>query len=67
MVNFESNMEASQAIAISARPAAVAIRWPALGVFLAGLLIVYCVGFSTVSRAHNATHDTRHASGFPCH
>jgi len=45
----------------------IAVPWPALGVLILGLVTVYCVGFSTVTRAHNAAHDTRHASGFPCH
>jgi cobalt transporter subunit CbtB len=49
------------------RASAVAVRWPALGILAFGLVVLYCVGFSTLSQAHNATHDTRHASGFPCH
>lgn len=32
-----------------------------------GTFIVYAVGFSPMSLAHNAAHDTRHAIGFPCH
>ncbi len=34
---------------------------------LLGVLILYGVGFSSTTEAHNAAHDTRHASGFPCH
>jgi cobalt transporter subunit CbtB len=45
----------------------IAVPWPAVGMLVFGLVMVYCVGFSTVTRAHNAAHDTRHASGFPCH
>ena len=45
----------------------VARRMPAIAVLMFGLITLYCVGFSTASVAHNATHDTRHASGFPCH
>ena len=60
-------MEASQAIRNPERIGAIAIHWPALGVLLFGLAIVYCVGFSNLPRAHNTTHDARHASGFPCH
>lgn len=45
----------------------LAVRWPALALILMGVAIVYCLGFSDLSRAHAATHDTRHASGFPCH
>ena len=42
-------------------------RWPAVGALLFGVTILYFVGFSNFSKAHNAAHDTRHASGFPCH
>jgi cobalt transporter subunit CbtB len=45
----------------------LAERMPAVLVMLFGLLIVYAVGFSPFTRAHNAAHDTRHANGFPCH
>jgi cobalt transporter subunit CbtB len=45
----------------------VTARLPAVGVFLFGLAILYIVGFSNFPQAHNAAHDTRHASGFPCH
>jgi cobalt transporter subunit CbtB len=37
-----------------------------LCVFL-GVGIVFMVGLSQVSAAHNAAHDTRHSIGFPCH
>ena len=40
---------------------------PAIALLMFGLITLYCVGFSTASVAHNVTHDTRHASGFPCH
>jgi cobalt transporter subunit CbtB len=45
----------------------IAGRIPAIAVLMFGLVTLYFVGFSTASVAHNATHDTRHASGFPCH
>jgi cobalt transporter subunit CbtB len=35
-------------------------------VFL-GAGLIFVVGFSNMSVAHNAAHDTRHAIGFPCH
>lgn len=49
------------------RTLSLAERLPAIGVLVFGLIVLYCVGFSTPSMAHNATHDTRHANGFPCH
>ena len=45
----------------------VAGRLPALAVIAFGLVLLYGVGFSTLGLAHNAAHDTRHATGFPCH
>jgi cobalt transporter subunit CbtB len=47
--------------------AAITAKLPALALLAFGLMTLYCVGFSSASAAHNATHDTRHASGFPCH
>jgi cobalt transporter subunit CbtB len=31
------------------------------------LLVVFGAGFAGPSAIHNATHDTRHAFGLPCH
>jgi cobalt transporter subunit CbtB len=32
-----------------------------------GLFLVAGVGFAGPAAIHNAAHDTRHATGFPCH
>jgi cobalt transporter subunit CbtB len=32
-----------------------------------GLFMVAGVGFAGPQAIHNAAHDTRHATGFPCH
>jgi cobalt transporter subunit CbtB len=40
---------------------------PAVMAILLGLFIVGMVGFSHIDGLHNATHDVRHANGFPCH
>ena len=34
---------------------------------LLGVSMVFLVGLSPMSAAHNAAHDTRHSIGFPCH
>ncbi len=34
---------------------------------LFGLIILSIVGFAPLEVIHNAAHDTRHSSGFPCH
>jgi cobalt transporter subunit CbtB len=46
---------------------AVTDRLAAAAVVFFGLFVLYGVGFSTIPAAHNTTHDTRHANGFPCH
>ncbi len=40
---------------------------PALLAILTGLMLVLMVGFAPMPEVHNATHDTRHTAGFPCH
>lgn len=37
------------------------------GALLLGFVMLYAVGFSEASVAHNAAHDVRHANGRPCH
>jgi cobalt transporter subunit CbtB len=32
-----------------------------------GVTILWGVGFSRIDALHNAAHDTRHSTGFPCH
>ena len=34
---------------------------------LLGGVVLFGVGFANAEALHNAAHDTRHASGFPCH
>jgi len=53
--------------AAKTRVRTIAVPWPAIGVLMFGLVMLYSVGFSTFARTHNAAHDTRHANGFPCH
>ena len=61
-------MQASAALPIAGTRVGIFARlWPSVAVFLFGLVVVYAVGFTTVSKVHNAAHDARHANGFPCH
>ncbi len=32
-----------------------------------GIVLVYAAGFAHSSILHNAAHDVRHSSAFPCH
>ena len=34
---------------------------------LLGLLVIYVAGHSQSHILHDAAHDVRHATGFPCH
>lgn len=34
---------------------------------LVGFALFFATGFATPSLIHNATHDTRHSLGLPCH
>ena len=39
----------------------------AVGAAVLGALLVYFAGFSHIDAVHNAAHDSRHSSAFPCH
>ncbi|KAI2675138.1 MULTISPECIES: CbtB-domain containing protein [unclassified Pseudomonas] len=39
----------------------------ALCASILGACLVYFAGFSHIEAVHNAAHDTRHSSAFPCH
>lgn len=39
----------------------------AIGASILGASLVYFAGFSPIEAVHNAAHDTRHSSAFPCH
>jgi cobalt transporter subunit CbtB len=49
-----------------ARPAQASVA-AAFAAFTLGALLVFGIGFSHPELIHNAAHDTRHATGFPCH
>jgi cobalt transporter subunit CbtB len=34
---------------------------------LLGVFLIWGVGFSHIDVVHNAAHDTRHSTAFPCH
>ena len=40
---------------------------PALAALAFGLMLFLLTGFAWPSALHNATHDTRHSLGLPCH
>ena len=51
----------TQSLSVSQRITAGAVC------LLVGASLVFLVGMSHISAAHNAAHDTRHSIGFPCH
>ncbi|RMF41874.1 MAG: CbtB-domain containing protein [Alphaproteobacteria bacterium] len=34
---------------------------------LTGVVLIYFAGFANSAVLHDTAHDTRHATGFPCH
>jgi len=40
---------------------------PALFVAILGLAVITLAGHVQASALHDAAHDVRHATGFPCH
>jgi len=54
-------------IPASAHAAIPARALPAVFAFAFGLALFLATGFAWPSAIHNATHDTRHALGLPCH
>lgn len=66
--NLTSNISATSTPALAA-PAVSSLSMLAQigGALLLGLVMLYAVGFSEASVAHNAAHDVRHANGRPCH
>lgn len=42
-------------------------RLAATVVALAGLALLWAVGFAEIDILHNVAHDTRHSNVFPCH
>ncbi len=40
---------------------------PAMFAAVLGLALLFAAGFAETKTLHSTTHDTRHATGFPCH
>jgi cobalt transporter subunit CbtB len=59
------NVNPSSSQAAIVRPSTRAL--PALVAVAFGLALFLVTGFAAPSAIHNATHDTRHALGLPCH
>lgn len=67
MKNFSkpaANAATVQAVNVSDRAAALPVI---LTTALLGAFVIFGVGFAHSNVLHNAAHDTRHATGFPCH
>lgn len=61
-------MQAALPVSEATLPIAKAVTLaPALLAAFLGLFMVWGVGFSDISAVHNAAHDARHSSAFPCH
>jgi cobalt transporter subunit CbtB len=42
-------------------------KWQIFTAALLGLTILSIISLAPMEVIHNATHDVRHSSGFPCH
>jgi len=51
----------------SAVGVAATSRTAAFSAILLGTAMIFLVGFAPIPAVHNAAHDTRHSSAFPCH
>ena len=38
-----------------------------IAALLFGMIVLFAVGFAPMGAAHNAAHDVRHTTAFPCH
>jgi cobalt transporter subunit CbtB len=50
-----------------AATAAVESKAASVAALVLGTFFIALVGFSHIEVVHNAAHDTRHSSAFPCH
>jgi cobalt transporter subunit CbtB len=64
MQNHVSSIDTSRTTTAST---SIARPLQLIGALFLGAVILYGVGFSHMSAAHNAAHDTRHSAAFPCH
>lgn len=59
--------QAASPAELQSRSAIGARLLPAMLAAALGLVLLYGAGFSSMEALHNATHDSRHSAGFPCH
>lgn len=62
---MQSQHSVSTTVAVSANSARMLMS--AIFTMTLGVALVFTVGFAPLDVAHNAAHDTRHTSAFPCH
>ncbi len=64
--SLPSSAASAQPVGVAA-PARAQVVASALAVAALGVTLLWGVGFSHIEAIHNASHDTRHSNGFPCH
>lgn len=52
---------------IISSPVSTSTVLPALLAAALGVALIFVGGFAETKPLHSTTHDTRHATGFPCH
>lgn len=56
-----------QTIQTQSKSTSISKNGEILGAAILGAMIFLIVGFAPMEVLHNAAHDTRHATVFPCH
>jgi cobalt transporter subunit CbtB len=59
--------QAVQTASVAALPRSSSVVLQAMFAIVFGAFIVGMAGFSHIEAIHNAAHDIRHSSAFPCH
>lgn len=54
-------------VSVSADERSSSIIRPALMIAAMGIALIFTVGHLQAETLHDAAHDVRHATGFPCH
>ena len=52
---------------VAASTVSLSKSWPALAAAVLGATILFGAALANSNTVHNAAHDTRHATAFPCH
>ena len=61
IMNATTQVKTAESTAVSSQLASIVF------VAIIGMGLLFTAGFANSATLHNATHDSRHSIGFPCH